>query len=281
MNIKHTIDISVFRRISLIVLSSYLIVSLAGCRSTEERYHYVADAPHDTPMPITNNYEATIYPNDQLYIYVSSANPAAAKAFNEESNRSVPGSTNAGFVDRQQYKSKGYLVSQSGSIMFPLLGRLEVTGMTRQELARDIERRIVEGGYLTDPVVTVDIMNFHVAVIGEVKYPRVVIADGCRLTIFEALAEAGDITIHGLHTNVLIVRNHGDSEIVDTIDLTRKEVLNSPYYYLQQNDIIYVEPTEKRKKEAWRESDWIEYTTISMRALQVAYRTVYRIIKHY
>lgn len=258
-----------------------VVTALAGCRSTEERYHYVADAPHDTPMPITNNYDATIYPNDLLYIYVASANPAAAKAFNEESNKTVPATTNAAFVDPEDYTSRGYLVSQSGSIMFPLLGRLEVKGMTRQELARDLERRIVDGGYLTDPVVTVNLMNFHVTVIGEVKIPRVVLSDGSRLTIFEALAEAGDITIHGLHNKVLIVRDHGDSQIVDTLDLTRKEILDSPYYYLQQNDIIYVEPTEKRKKEAWRESDWIQYATISVQALQVAYRTVYRIIKSY
>lgn len=249
--------------------------------SSKERYHYVADAPHDTPMPITNNFDATIYPNDQLYIYVGSANPAATKAFNEESNRRVPTAANtATYLDTVRYETRGYLVSQSGAIMFPILGRLQVQGMTREELGRDIERRLIEGGYVTDPVVTVNIMNFHVSVIGEVKTPRIVTAEGSRLTIFEALAQAGDITIDGLHTKVVVVRNHGDAEIVDTLDLTRKEVLDSPYYYLQQNDIIYVEPTEKKKKKAWRNEDWPQYISLSTSALRVAYTAIYRIARN-
>ena len=253
---------------------------MVGCGNTKERYLYVADAPHDTPMPITNHYDATIYPNDQLYIYVGSANPASTKAFNEESNRKIPtGSTTSTYLDTVKYETRGYLVSQSGAIMFPVLGRLEVKGMTREELGRDIERRLIEGGYVTDPVVTVKIINFHVTVIGEVKNPRVVTADGSRLTIFEALAAAGDITIDGLRTNVLVVRNHGDAEIVDTLDLTHKEVLDSPYYYLQQNDIVYVEPTEKRKKKAWRDDNWLSYINLSTSALRVAYVAVYRIIR--
>ena len=240
----------------------------------------MADAPHDTPMPITNNFDATIYPNDQLYIYVGSANPSSTKAFNEESNRKVPTSANTkNYVDTVRYETRGYLVSQSGYIMFPVLGRLQVTGMTREELGRDIERRLIEGGYVSDPVVTVNILNFHVTVIGEVKNPRVVTADGSRLTIFEALAQAGDITIDGMRTNVVVVRNHGDAEIVDTLDLTRKEVLDSPYYYLQQNDIIYVEPTEKRKKKAWRDDNWLSYINLSTSALRVAYVAIYRIIR--
>ncbi|MBP5547198.1 MAG: polysaccharide biosynthesis/export family protein [Bacteroidales bacterium] len=267
-----------FRRITLLVLSSCLMVSLAACSSTQERYHYVADAPLNTPMPITNNYDATIYAGDQLYIYVGSAEPSSVRMFNEESNRKVPtGATSTTYLDTVRYETRGYLVSQSGCIMFPVLGRLEVKGMTREELGRDIERRLIDGGYVKDPVVTVNIMNFHVAVIGEVKAPKIVLADGSRLTIFEALAQAGDITIDGLRTNVVVVRNHGDGEIVDTLDLTRKEVLDSPYYYLQQNDIVYVEPTEEKKKKAWRNEDWPSYISLSTSALRVAYTVIYRI----
>lgn len=260
------------------LLFSSLLVLLGACGGSKERYLYVADAPHDTPMPITNNFDATIYPNDQLYIYVGSSNPASTKAFNEESNRQVPtGATSTTYLDTVKYQTRGYLVSQSGAIMFPVLGRLQVKGMTREELGRDIERRLIEGGYVTDPVVTVNIMNFHVTVIGEVKEPKVVLADGSRLTIFEALAQAGDITINGLRTNVVVVRNHGDAEIVDTLDLTRKEVLDSPFYYLQQNDIVYVEPTEKQKKKAWRNEDWPSYINLSTSALRVAYTVIYHI----
>lgn len=269
------------RRYSLSVVGVIAAVFLlVSCRSTQERYHYVADAPLNTPMPITNNFDATIYPGDQLYIYVGSAEPSSVRLFNEESNRQIPTSaTSTTYLDTVRYETRGYLVSQSGCIMFPVLGRLEVKGMTREELGRDIERRLIEGGYVNDPIVTVNLMNFHVAVIGEVKEPKMVLTDGSRLTIFEALAQAGDITIDGLRTNVVVVRNHGDAEIVDTLDLTRKEVLDSPYYYLQQNDIVYVEPTEKKKKAAWRDTDWLQYLTMSVSILQVAYATIYRIVK--
>jgi polysaccharide export outer membrane protein len=111
-----------------------------------------------------------------------------------------------------------------------------------------------------------------------VAEPKLIEADGSRLTIFEALAQAGDVTINGLRTNVLVIRTGVDSETVDTVDLTRKEIFDSPYYYLQQNDIIYVEPTEKRKREAWRNEDWPSYLSISTSALRMAYTVVHRIL---
>lgn len=259
----------------------------AGC-SPKERYLYVEDAPHDTPMPITNNYDATIYPNDLLYIYVSSQQPESVKSFNEETNRLSGARTgnrarnNSNLSSAYRTSSKhsnvdGYLVSQSGAIIFPILGRIEVAGKTRSELCRELEGKLIEGGYVTDPVVTVELMNFHVTVIGEVKYPHTILATGSRLTIFEALAQAGDITMYGLRTNVVVVRTGKDSQIVDTLDLTRKEIFNSPYYYLQQNDIIYVEPTEKRKKAAWRDEDWPHYLTMGAHTVKTAYQTIYTI----
>lgn len=262
---------------------------IAGC-SPKERYLYVEDAPHDTPMPITNNYDATIYPNDLLYIYVSSQQPESVKSFNEETNRLSGARTsnrarnNSNLSSAYRTSSKnsnvdGYLVSQSGAIIFPILGRIEVAGKTRSELCRELEGKLIEGGYVTDPVVTVELMNFHVTVIGEVKYPHTILATGSRLTIFEALAQAGDITMYGLRTNVVVVRTGKDSQIVDTLDLTRKEIFNSPYYYLQQNDIIYVEPTEKRKKAAWRDEDWPHYLTIGMHSVKTAYQTIFTIIR--
>ena len=253
---------------SAFIIAAALLL-LSSCSGSKERYLYVEDAPHNVPMPITNNFSATIYPNDQLYISVSSSNPASVKPFNEETYRQKTSADNI----------KGYTVSQSGYIVFPILGRLHVAGMTRSELERDIAVRLVEGNYVSDPVVTVTLLNFEVSVIGEVTKPTLVHAVGSRLTIFEALAQAGDITIDGLRTNVVIVRNHGRSEIVDTLDLTRKEILDSPYYYLQQNDIIYVEPTARRKKIAWRDEDWPSYISLATSALRVAYVAIYRIAR--
>ena len=252
-------------RLLIAILASLL---LTGCKA-EQRYLYVEDAPHNTPIPISNNYDATIYPNDLLYIYVSSQSPESVKRFNQETNTTQ--------VVSDKTKIRGYQVSQSGYIIFPILGRVEVAGLSRTQLERRLESVLIEGGYVTDPVVTVTLMNFHVTVIGEVKTPSVVVAQGSRLTIFEALAQCGDITMDGLRTNVVVVRTGVNAQTVDTIDLTRKEILNSPYYYLQQNDIIFVEPTEKKKKKAWRNEDWPKYLTIGAQSLRIAYTTIYYI----
>lgn len=246
------------------------MAAFTGCGGTKERYLYVEDAPHDTPMPITNNYDATILPNDQLYIFVHSLSPESVKPFNEETNKSSIG----GVTQIAKPSVKGYLVSQSGCIIFPILGRLEVAGKTRSQLGREIENRLIDGGYVSDPVVTVDLMNFHVVVIGEVNRPCEAIAEGSRLTIFEALAQAGDVSMYGMRTNVVVVRSGINTQVVDTIDLTHKSIFDSPYYYLQQNDIIYVEPTPKRKKQAWRDEDWPQYVSIGASAINIAYRTI-------
>ena len=241
---------------------------------------YVKDAPRDEAMEITNNFDATIYPNDQLYIYVNSHTPEAVVRFNEETNKTNTQGTKG---VRGGAAIKGYLVSNNGDIMFPVLGKMHVEGMTRDDLRREIEARLIEEGYVLDPVVTVDLMNFHVTVIGEVKVPRMIHSIGSRLTIFEALAQCGDITIDGLRTNVLVIRSTDSTQICDTLDLTKKEALNSPYYYLQQNDIVYVEPTPEKKRKAWRDEDWPKYVNIGVHSLNVAYRTVYTIIRinHY
>ena len=256
------------RCVSLFFIFATSVLLLTGCKA-EQRYLYVEDAPHNTPIPISNTYDATIYPNDLLYIYVSSQSPESVKRFNQETN------TTQTLKDKSQLR--GYLVSQSGYIVFPILGRIEVAGLSRTQLERRLESLLIEGGYVTDPVVTVNLMNFHVTVIGEVHKPRVVVAEGSRLTIFEALAQCGDITIDGLRTNVVVVRSGINTQTVDTLDLTRKEILNSPYYYLQQNDIIFVEPTEKKKRKAWRNEDWPKYLNIGVQSLRVAYTTIYYI----
>ena len=110
-----------------------LMLLLTGC-GTKHRYLYVEDAPHNTPMTITNNYDATVYPNDLLYIFVHSQSPESVKPFNEETNRLSSGKIN------------GYLVSQSGYITFPILGRIEVAGKTRAQLGRELEAMLFEGG---------------------------------------------------------------------------------------------------------------------------------------
>ena len=193
----------------LIILTLAVMV-LVGCR-TQQEYAYLKDAPRNTEMPIENNYSTTISPNDILYIFVYSENAEAVKSFNEESNKMV-----------KKPKVHGYLVSQSGHIMFPVLGQLQAAGKTLDQLSREIEKRLKQEGYVSDAVVTSTLLNFGVTVIGEVKKPQYIPADGNRLTIFEALARCGDVTIYGIRTCVTVIRTTDNHITVDTIDLTKK-----------------------------------------------------------
>lgn len=241
------------------------VLLMAGCRSQQERA-YIKDAPRGTQSDITNNYTSVIQPDDLLYIYVYSETPETAHPFNEETNK---GTTNA--------VAQGYRVSPSGNIQFPVLGTLEAAGKTQAELADMLERRLRNENYVSDAIVTITMLNFHVSVIGEVKRPRLLHSENGRMTIFEALAQCGDITEDGLRTKVVVVRSNLDEQMVDTLDLTSKDVFSSPYYYLQQNDIVYVEPTPQKRRRAYRNEDWPKYMNMGVSVLNMAWRTIYSI----
>lgn len=262
--------------ISPFLLLHFCILLLSGCGQKE--YRYVSDAPRDTALPIINSYLSTIETGDLLYIHVDAAAPEAVLQFNEETNRRP---TNDKLVNSSTPKNAfvphGYTVSNSGDIIMPVLGRLHAAGLTQQQLADTIANRISNGGYVNNPQVTVRVLNFQVTVIGEVKMPMAIKSPNERLTIFEALAVCGDVTMYGLRNCVTVVRTVNNVQTVDTIDLTSREILNSPYYYLKQNDIIYVEPNDKRKRQAWRNDDWIRYMSTGSAVL----RTAYQIIRYY
>ena len=248
-----------------------LLVSLSGCAT--KQYKYVSDAPRDVPMPVTNSYISTIDPGDILYIHVDAPSPEAVLPFNEETNRRAV--TTLGTTGKAgETKPHGYTVASSGNILFPMLGYIHAAGLTTSQLSDTIAKIIEERELVRDPQVTVKLMNFRVTVIGEVKRPSVLESPSERLTIFEALALCGDVTMYGVRTCVTIIRTIDTVQTVDTVDLTSRELLSSPYYYLRQNDIVYVEPTERRKKQAYRTEDWIRYTTTGVQALRLAYTIV-------
>ena len=151
------------------------------------------------------------------------------------------------------------------------------TGLTRDSLAHVIEHRLLSEGQVTDPVVEVKMMNFRVAVIGEVKAPQELHLTSDRITIFEALAMCGDITMDGKRTNVGVLREVDGVVTLGEIDLTSKELFNSPYYYLQQNDIVYVEPTKKKKRLASRDPDIPSYITLSASVAKLIWRLSIRV----
>lgn len=244
---------------------------LAACTSNKE-VAYIHDAERNVAMPILNNYGSTLEPGDLLYIHVDSQNPEAVLQFNEETNRRSTAKGYSGNLTTPH----GYLVSTTGKITMPILGVMQAAGLTQQQLADSISRAIKDRGYVNDALVTVKLQNFRVTVIGEVKKPQQLHGDGNRMTIFEALAQCGDVTMYGLRNCVTVIRTTGTTQTVDTLDLTSREVLNSPYYYLQQNDIVYVEPNDRRKRQAYRDDDWIRYTTTGLSVIRTAFVIVRR-----
>jgi polysaccharide export outer membrane protein len=218
---------------------------------------YFKDAPRDVEMEQSGKFSKGIQTNDLLYIYVESRAPEATVRFNQETNKIA---VDAGVVMNPGSSAvTGYLVSNEGDIIFPVLGKIHVVGKTHAQLAAELEQRLVGEGHILDAVVTVKLMNFKVSVLGDVVRPGVIQATGERLTIFEALSMVSDLTIYGQRTNVTVIREENGVRVIGELDLTSKDVFDSPFYYLHQNDVVYVEPNMKKKKSAERDPMTLSY----------------------
>jgi len=142
-----------------------------------------------------------------------------------------------------------YLVDNDGYIDFPVLGKLEVKGMTRKELGTLLQEKLASSFVNEVPIITIRITNYTVSVVGEVMRPGKFTTLNDRMTIFEGIAEAGDLTIYGMRENVKVLRENADgTKKFYTINLNDKNVINSPVYFLEQNDVVYVEPNGARAR---------------------------------
>jgi len=205
------------------------------------------------------NLEPVIRKSDLLLISVSSLNPEASMVFNSPNfvNASGGGGGTGGVtpagsaapvnpVGSSSTLLNGYLVNTDGEVKFPVIGNIKAEGLTKKQLEDQITRELVSRKLLIDPIVTIRFMNFRVTVIGEVARPSTINVTNERISVLEALGLAGDLTIYGKRENVLLIREEGTDRIIHRMDLTSKDVLSSPYYYLKTNDIVYVEPNNAR-----------------------------------
>ena len=261
---------------SILVFCAFVSLLLSSCRSNQE-LAYISDAERDSAQAILTDYVSTIHPGDQLYIYVYSQTPESVIPFNQEThthaaelNRLYNVDTTHLGVRKVQERAKmnyrdassgvpGYLVDEAGVIIFPVLGKMKVGGLTYDSLSHSIEQRLISDGYLNDPVVTVSPINFRVSVVGEVNRPQELHITGERLTILEALAMCGDLTIYGQRENITVVRSKKGVATPITIDLTKKTIFDSEVYYLQPNDIVYIEPNKLKKRRATVDENWPKY----------------------
>jgi polysaccharide export outer membrane protein len=195
--------------------------------------------------------EPVIRKSDVLSISVSSLNADASGIFNLPNipsplMSSIASSPGASPVNAGPTQLTGYLVDARGMIKFPVLGDIKADGLTKRALEDTIAQLLSDKKLLIEPLVTVHFLNFRVTVLGEVARPTTINVSNERISILEALGLAGDLTIYGKRENVLLIREEGQKKLIHRIDLTSESILTSPFYYLQTNDIVYVEPNRAR-----------------------------------
>jgi polysaccharide biosynthesis/export protein len=216
-----------------------LVILETSCFSTKE-VTYFNNAGDTTIMAGTDDGDNVIQKNDILSISVVSLNENADKTFNS-TNSFVISTTSASGASSQ---SSGYLVNKDGNVEIPMLGLIKAEGSTKKQLKDNITKQLIERKLLVEPIVTVRHLNFEVTVVGEVGHPTVITVPSEKISLLKALGLAGDITIYGKKDNVLLIRESNGKRKVKRINLNTKEFLLSPYYYLQPNDVVYVEPTK-------------------------------------
>ncbi len=206
-----------------------LALSIFSCRPKKEVI-YLQGADSYSGGAKAENYETRIQPDDVLQIIITSQNSEASDPFNQKFDSNTTNNNIA----------RGYLVDKDGNIEFPVLGKIKVAGYTRTEFVEMMKQKLVP--YLSDAQINLRVSNFKVSVFGEVGNPGIISVTGDRITILEAITQAGDLTIQGIRTNILIVRDNQGEKSFARVDLTDAKIVDSPYYYLKQNDVVYVEP---------------------------------------
>jgi len=257
----------------IIVIVSILSFFFCESCNTSKKIAYFENVGDDDFKSNLGTIEAPIQRNDILTITISSLNAEASAIFNPGSNSgnketttSTGGSVQAG----------GYLVNSDGYVQLPILGNVTAAGLTKKQLRENITNEILTKKLLVDPIVDIRQLNFEVTVIGEVAKPTVITVPSERISLIKALGLAGDLTIYGKRENVLLIREEDGKKITRHINLNSRDFLNSPYYYLRPNDVVYVEPNKTKVATASRSQ---QIVPIVLSSLSIIVIVLDRIIK--
>ena len=251
--------------ISRLHISVYLACVLClgmttSCISNKKMiYLQGATQQYALPQEIMDYTELQVQPDDQLAISVASKDVELLARFNN--NTLIGGGNNSQTGTNTVNVSSGvsyFRVNKDGNIEFPIFGTIHVGGMTTGEISAMIQKRMIDEGYINDAVVNTKIMSFKVTVMGDVKNPGTQTYQGERLTILEALGKAGDLTNSAYRNNVLVIREeNGQRKAYEVNLLDNQAVFNSPAYYLQQNDVIYVQPNKSQRVKGSTSYTWL------------------------
>lgn len=221
--------------IRLIALFGVLFLSSCGSRKD---IVYLQDVENDATINQALSYEPVIKCDDMLSVIVAADQPDLTIPFN------LPQIQGNYQVNDNQEGIKTYLVDAAGYIDFPVIGKVKLAGLTRTQAKNELEVKIKE--YIKEPSVNLRILNYKISVLGEVNKPNTYKIASERVTLLEAISLAGDMTIYGKRNNVLVIREVDGKKTFNRVDLTNKDFISSPFYYLNQNDVVMVEPNKTK-----------------------------------
>jgi len=244
-------------RIKYLALSFIAFALLLGSCTTPKNITYFPELHNGSTIQAERMLDIRVKPEDKLSIIVSTQDPALSNLFNlvTTQNRLGQTTTSTNTVGNTGNGGNGqvsyYTIDSYGDIAFPVLGKIHIAGLTREQVAEKITEDLVKADLVKDPIVTVEFANTGISILGEVKSPGRYEFNKDHLTLIDAIAMAGDLTINGVRSNILVMRNigGGKQEAYRVNLLNAQELASSPAFYLQQDDLIYVEPNDKAKRE--------------------------------
>lgn len=234
-----------------------VVLALSSCKTGRTVLPYFVDLPADGSVA-AGDFSVKIVPDDELLVNVSAADPAAVEDYTvpyqhpriRDYNTPLGLTPESTMLQRRasNVAYQTYHVDKEGFIRFPVLGKIHVAGMTLNDLATYLTDKIAEK--VVDPMVTVELVNFHVNVMGEVLHPGVQLVNRERYSLLDAISAAGDLTPYGERKRVLLIREEDGRRVYHRLNLNDPDLLESPYFYMRQNDVLYVEPNKVRAANA-------------------------------
>lgn len=242
------------------ILSLFVVTLFSSC-STPYNVAYFQDMPIEKQVKITPPVSVRLMPADKISILVSTRDASLSSLFSLYSNYMIGNTNNTSYNNYQ--RPSEYTVGSDGTIDFPVLGRIEVRGKTREEVQAFIKQQLIDQNLVKDPIVTVEFVNLNVTMVGAAGSVGRIPIDRDQFTLLDAISQSGDLDITGQRENVRVIREVGPDQLVSyEVNLCSAEDLyNSPVYYLQQNDVIYIEPNNKVKRTSTEYgSQMVQYT---------------------
>ena len=245
-----------FKKFLFSTLLGLMLLGSGGCKSQKD-YLYLADMTDGQGYAITQRYQPVIQRDDRLDISVSCKNPELAVPFNVSPGTFKMTDLGKAGVSGTPVSNDYYRVDNDGDINFPVLGKLYVAGLTIPEATELIRQKIIEGNYIKDPIVTIEFRNFRYTVLGAVSGNGTYSGNGDRVTLLEAIAQAGDLAPNAELGKIAVIREEGNTRRVYTVDIRNSDIFNSPAYYLAQNDIVYIRPKKPKSEEKANALQWL------------------------